>query len=155
MAPWNSRLSGYYLLISILSISTINLRGTALAQWLRCSATNRKVAGSIPAGVIGVFIDIKSFRSHYGTGINSASNRNEYKEYSLGVKAAGASGWHTSILIVPLSGNLRILTFWCRNYFFNLAHSVYKTWIIQEPNKLELWNKLHFEEEEMESIYHV
>ena len=24
-----------------------------MAQWLRCSATNRKVAGSIPAGVIG------------------------------------------------------------------------------------------------------
>ena len=23
---------------------------------------------------------------------------------------------------------------------------VYKMWIIQEPNKLELWNKLHFEE---------
>jgi len=28
-----------------------------------------------------------------------------------------------------------------------LAHSVCKMWIIQEPNKLELWNKLHFEEE--------
>ena len=25
------------------------------AQWLRCCATNRKVAGSIPAGVIGIF----------------------------------------------------------------------------------------------------
>jgi len=24
--------------------------GTAVAQWLRCCATNRKVAGSIPAG---------------------------------------------------------------------------------------------------------
>jgi len=27
-----------------------------------------------------------------------------------------------------------------------LAHPVYKMWIIQEPNTLELWNKLHFEE---------
>ena len=26
-----------------------------MAQWLRCCATNRKVAGSIPAGVIGIF----------------------------------------------------------------------------------------------------
>ena len=26
-------------------------------QWLRCCATNRKVAGSIPAGVSGYFID--------------------------------------------------------------------------------------------------
>ena len=49
-----------------------------------------KVAGSIPAGVNGFFIDIKSFRSHYDTGVDSASNRNEYREYFLGVKAARA-----------------------------------------------------------------
>ena len=36
------------------------------------------------------FIDIKSFRSHCGLGVDSASNRNEYQEYFLGVKAAGA-----------------------------------------------------------------
>jgi len=60
---------------------------TAVAQWLRCCATNRKVTGSIPAGVIGFFIDIKSF--HYGPGVDSASNRNEYEEYFLRVKAAG------------------------------------------------------------------
>ena len=29
--------------------------GTAVAQWLRSHATNRKVAGSIPAGVLGIF----------------------------------------------------------------------------------------------------
>ena len=29
--------------------------GTAVAQWLRYCATNRKVAGSNPAGVIGIF----------------------------------------------------------------------------------------------------
>ena len=29
--------------------------GTAVAQWLKCCATNRKVVGSIPAGVIGIF----------------------------------------------------------------------------------------------------
>ena len=33
--------------------------GTAVAQWLRCCATNQKAAGSIPAGVSGFFIDIK------------------------------------------------------------------------------------------------
>jgi len=49
-----------------------------------------------------------------------------------------------------------MLTFWCRNYFFLiLAHPVYKMWITQEPNKLELWNKLHFEEEKAKSIHHV
>ena len=58
--------------------------GTAVAQWLRCCATNRKVAGSIPDGIN------EFFRSHYGPGVDSASNRNEYQEYFLGVKAAGA-----------------------------------------------------------------
>ena len=43
-----------------------------------------KVAGSIPAGVSGFLIDMKFFRSHYGPGVDSASNRNEYQEYFLG-----------------------------------------------------------------------
>jgi len=47
------------------------------------------------------------------------------------------------------------LNFWRRNYFLILAHPVYKMWIIQEPNMLELWNKLHIEEKKTESIYHV
>jgi len=62
----------------------------SVAQWLRCCATNRKVAGSIPASVSGFFIDIKFFRSHNGPGVESASNRNDYQEYLLWVKAAGA-----------------------------------------------------------------
>jgi len=85
-----------YLFFCLESIRTFNLirmvflhSGTAVAQWLRCCETNRKVAGSIPAGISGFFIDIKSFRSHYGPRVNSASNRNEYQEYFLGVKAAG------------------------------------------------------------------
>jgi len=41
-------------------------------------------------GVSGFFIDLKSFRLHYGPGVDSASNRNECQEYFLGVKAAGA-----------------------------------------------------------------
>ena len=36
----------------------------------------------------GIFDIILS--SHYGLGVDSASNRNEYQEYFLGVKAAGA-----------------------------------------------------------------
>ena len=36
------------------------------------------------------FDPIKSFRSHYDHGVNSASNRNEYQEHFLGVKSAGA-----------------------------------------------------------------
>jgi len=31
-----------------------------------------------------------SIQPHYGSGVDSASNRNEYQEYFLGVKTAGA-----------------------------------------------------------------
>ena len=68
-------------------VNVLCYSGPAVAQWLSCCATNRKVAGSIPDGVNGFFIDIKSFRSHYGPGVDSASNRNEYQEYCLGVKS--------------------------------------------------------------------
>ena len=53
-------------------------------SWLRHCATSRQVAGSIPDSVIGLlfFIDV-AFRSHYGTGVDSYSNRNEYHEYFL------------------------------------------------------------------------
>ena len=57
--------------------------GWSVAGWLKCCA------GSIPTGVSGFFIDIKSFRSYYGPGVDSASHRNEYQEYFLGVKADG------------------------------------------------------------------
>jgi len=74
-------------------------RQHAVAQWLRCCATIRKVAGSIPAGVSLFFIDIKSFRLHYGPGINSASNRNVYQEYFLG----GKGGRCVRLTTLPLS----------------------------------------------------
>jgi len=73
-----------------ISGEVLSLLRTAVAQWLRCCATNRKVAGSIPASLSGFFIDIKSFRSHYDPGVDSTSNRNEYQEHFLGVNAAGA-----------------------------------------------------------------
>jgi len=34
--------------------SLMGIGGTAVAQWLRCCATNRKIAGSIPAGAIWI-----------------------------------------------------------------------------------------------------
>jgi hypothetical protein len=57
------------------------------------------------------FIDI-ILRPHYGPGVDSASNRNEYQEYFLGVKAAGAYGWqpyHLHVPIVLKSGSLNLL----------------------------------------------
>ena len=53
-----------------------------------------------------------SFRLHYGPGVDSASNRNEYQEYFLVVKAAVAWGWqpyHLHVPIVLKSGSLNLL----------------------------------------------
>ena len=54
----------------------------------------------------------KSSRSHYGPGVDSASNTNQYQENFLGVNAAGAYGWQPYHLPVPLSWNLGTLTSW-------------------------------------------
>ena len=84
--------------------------GTAVAQWLRCCVTNRKVAGWIPAGVTGLFIDIKSYRSHCGPGVDSASNRNEYQEHFLGRKGGRYVRLTTYHHPMPLSRYLGTLT---------------------------------------------
>ena len=55
------------------------------------------------------FIHVKSFRSHYGPGVDSASNRNEYQEYFLGGKAGRCIRLTTlppSCAVVMTSGNL-------------------------------------------------
>jgi len=55
---------------------------TGGSQWrisLRQFATSRKVAGSIPDGVIGIF----HWHNPSGYVVDSAYNRNEYQEYSL------------------------------------------------------------------------
>jgi hypothetical protein len=52
-------------------------------QWLRHCATNRKVTWSISDDATGIFY-LNFHWPHYGPGIDSASNRNEYQEYFLG-----------------------------------------------------------------------
>jgi hypothetical protein len=56
---------------------------------MRHCVTIRKVAGSIPDGFIGIF-HWQFFGHTMALGSDSASNRNEYQGYLLGVKAAGA-----------------------------------------------------------------
>ena len=43
-----------HIIVHLLVIVQHN-KGTAVAQWLRCCSTHRKVAGSISDGVIGIF----------------------------------------------------------------------------------------------------
>jgi len=47
--------------------------GHGMAQLVE--ALHRKVAGSIPSGVTGIF-HWQSFRPRYGPGVDTASNRN-------------------------------------------------------------------------------
>jgi len=100
------------LLLLLLLLKYIICFGTAVAQCLMCCATNREVAGSIPASVSGYFFDLKSFRSHNGPGVDSASNRNEYQEYFLGGKGGRCLGLTTYHHPVPLSCNLGTITSW-------------------------------------------
>jgi hypothetical protein len=65
-----------------------------------------------PAGINGFFIDTKSFRSHYGHGVDSPSNRSEYREYFLGVKSGQCIRLTTYRHPVSLSRNLGALTSW-------------------------------------------
>jgi len=60
----------------------------------------------VPSQLVSLDFSLtKSYRSHYGPGVDSASNRNEYQEHILGVKAAGAP----SCAVVTKSGNLNFL----------------------------------------------
>ena len=114
LITWHSWIFHGFLSIIILYLLIMYsiITGTAVAQWLRCCATNRKVAGSIPDCVIGFFIDINSFRSYYGPGVDSASNRNEYQEHFLGGKGGRClrlTTLPTSCTVVMKSGNLNFL----------------------------------------------
>ena len=86
-------------------MSVHKLHVTAVAQWLRSLVRSQLVS-------LEFFIDIKSFRSHYGPGVDSAPNRNEYQEYFLGVKGGRCLRLTTlppSCAVVTKSGNLNFL----------------------------------------------
>ena len=89
----------------------------------RC-ATNRKVAGSIPAGVSGFFIDIESFRSHYGLGSTQPQTEMSTRSISgdKGGRCVRLTTYHHP---VPLSRNLRALILACNGtdcFTFFLPH---------------------------------
>ena len=73
-------------------ISTSIGRGTRWRIWWKHCATSRKVAGPIPDG-IGIF-SLTSL-PHYGPGVDSAFNGNEFQEYFLGAKGGRYLGLTT------------------------------------------------------------
>ena len=65
------------------------------ATRLKHCATSRKVVVSIPSRIIGKFLLTQSVQSHWGPGVDSASNSNEYRGYLLrggGWRAGGGAG---------------------------------------------------------------
>ena len=71
------------------------MRGRLWCSWFRHCATSRKVAGSIPDGVI--ILPIR-------TGVDSASNRNKYQEYFL----SGKGGLFVRLTTLPPTDCLEI-----------------------------------------------
>jgi hypothetical protein len=75
-------------------------------SWLRHCTTNRKVAGSIPKGIIGICNGLNP------SGPGFDSNRNEYQEYFLGGKGGRCVGLTA---MCRLSKNLGASTSWNPN----------------------------------------
>jgi len=85
--------------------------GTAVAKWLRCCATNRKDAGSIPAGLSGFFMDINPSARTMALG-----STHPLTEMSTRSISGGKGGWCVRLTTLPLScaivmksGNLNFL----------------------------------------------
>jgi len=77
----------------------VTVRRTAVAQWLRCCATNRKVAASVPDGVIGIFHWHNPSDRTMALVLNQPLTY-EYQEYFLGVKASGAKADNRNTILV-------------------------------------------------------
>jgi len=86
--------------------------GTTVAQWLRCCATSRKVAGSIPAGDIGIF----HWHKILPIALWAWGRLRLYEKWVPGVFPGGKSGrcirlatLPPSCAVVIVSGNLSFL----------------------------------------------
>jgi hypothetical protein len=76
-------LSVYYFTLMLLRVSTWH-------SWLRYCATSRKVAGSIPYGVNGIFHWYKSYGRTVVLGLTQPLTEMSTSNNSWGVKATGA-----------------------------------------------------------------
>ena len=99
----NSGVKGLILLIHYIIIVSIGDRGSTVVKVL-CYKIGRSVVRSQMVS-FEFFIDIKSFRSHYGPGVDSASNGNGGK----GGRCVRLTTLPPSCAVVMKSGNLNLL----------------------------------------------
>ena len=87
-------------------------RGTRCRSWLRHCATSRKVAGSIPDGVIGIFHWHNTSGRTMALGLTQPLTEMSIRNIPSGLKAAGAQGWQPYYIHVPIVlkfGSLNVL----------------------------------------------
>ena len=93
-------------------MGTLSLSGHAVAQLVEALRYKPEGRGFASRWCHWNFSLTLPFRPHCSPGVDSASNRNEYQEYFLGVKMAVAKGWQPYLLHVPIvlkSGSLNLL----------------------------------------------
>jgi hypothetical protein len=86
--------------------------GTRWRSWLEHCTTSRKVAGSIPDGVIGIFHWHNSSGRTMAPGSTQPLTEMSTENIFWEVKAAGAQGWQPYHLHMPTvlkSGNLNLM----------------------------------------------
>jgi hypothetical protein len=96
----------------IIIIIIIIIGGTRWRSWLRHCATSRKVAGSIPDGVVGFFHGHNPSGPTVALGSTQPLAEMSTRNVSWGVKGAGVYGWQPCHLHVPTvlkSGSLNLL----------------------------------------------
>jgi len=139
-------------------------RGTVVAQWLRWCATNRKVAGSNPAGIIGNF----HWHKILPIAVWPWGRLSLQHKWVPGVFPGGKGGRCVRLTTyyhpVPLSRNLGTLTFWNTlgpsgsvmgliNLFYLIKGRILEQKIIDQamnfdflckfyPKHFSLWDKL-------------
>jgi hypothetical protein len=97
--------------VHVFGVCTLFVMGTAVAQWLRYWATNRKVAGSIPDGVIGIFHWHNSSDRTMALGSTQSVTNVSTRRISWGKcgRCVGLTNLPPSCAVVTKSGNLNFL----------------------------------------------
>ena len=101
----------YIIMVIHIICTYTTMKGTAVAQRLRCCATNRKVAGSIPDGVIGIFHRHNPPDRTMALGSTQPLIETSTRRISWG-KCSRCVRLTTLSLPVSLSWNLGTLTSW-------------------------------------------